>query len=184
MKKVTTILLLLLFVMCIFSCYFIIEYFDKSTIKEYEKLIRIANERICNTTTIENAEEKDIIGILEIEKLNIKAPIMEGTTQQILKYAVGHFKESDIWNGNVALASHNRGSYAHYFENINKLEKGDRITYKTNFGDRNYCVIEKKKILETDWSTVLELKEKNTITLVTCITGDKEYRLCIKAIEI
>lgn len=183
MKRITTILLLLLFVMAIFSCYFVVKYFDENTVEQYNNLVKIANENICNTE-IEGTKENGVIGILEIEKLNIKAPIMEGTTQDILKYAVGHFIESDIWNGNVALASHNRGSYAHYFENISKLEEGDKIIYTTNQGSRVYSVVTKRKILETDWNTVLESESKNTITLVTCITGDKEYRLCIRAIEI
>ena len=64
-------------------------------------------------------------GAIEIPKLNIKAPIREGTTLSILKNSVGHFSNSSLWNGNVAIASHNRGNcVAHYFENINKLTMG------------------------------------------------------------
>lgn len=187
MKKMIVILLLLLIVMSISSCYAVIKYFEKDAVEQYNKIMKIANEKIC-TTNIEvvsdnNEQIEEIIGVLEIERLNIKAPVKKGTTKEILKYSVGWFEESDIWNGNIALASHNRGSYAHYFENIDKLECGDEIQYTTNQGSRKYNVIEKVKIKETDWNKVLEVKEKNTLTLVTCITGQKEYRLCIKAIE-
>ena len=65
-----------------------------------------------------NKSENDIIGILYIEKLDIEAPVKEGTTQEVMKTSVGHFSESDFWNGNVSLASHNSGTSMHYFQNI------------------------------------------------------------------
>lgn len=187
MKRVVIVLILLLIAMSVSSCYAVIQYFDKNTVEQYNKIMKIANEKFC-TSKIEletdNTElAEDIIGVLEIKKLNIKAPVKSGTTKDVLKYSIGHFTESNMWDGNVALASHNRGSYAHYFENINKLKNGDEILYTTSQGTRKYIVIEKLKIKETDWDKVLEKKEKNTLTLVTCITGEKEYRLCIKAIQ-
>lgn len=183
MKKFITIVLLFLFVMSLSSCYAIVQYFDKNNIEQYNKLLEFANKEFCSTS-IETNETKEIVGVLEIKKLNLKAHVKNGTTKEILKYSIGHLDESDDWNGNVVLASHNRGSYAHYFANINQLETGDEIEYTTSYGLRKYSVIEKVKIKETDWDKALEKKEKNTLTLLTCITGEKEYRLCIKAIEI
>lgn len=187
MKRVTIVLVLVLMVVSICSCYAIIKYFDYNTAEQYSKLMHMAYESIYNTPVeevLENDITEEIIGVLEIEKLEVKAPIKEGTNQEVLKYAIGHFEESDIWNGNVALASHNRGSYAHYFKDIDKLENGDQLTYITSFGTRTYSVVEKVKISETNWNKVLENIEENTLTLVTCITGEREYRLCIKAIEL
>ena len=187
MKRTIVIMILLLIVMSITSCYAIVKYLERNTIDQYNKTMKIANEKFCITNMKiedeENIETKEIIGVLEIKKLNIKAPVKNGTTSEILKYSIGHFVESDMWDGNIALASHNRGSYAHYFENIDKLENGDEIKYTTNNGMRIYDVIEQVKIEETNWEKVLENKEYNTLTLVTCITGQKDYRLCIKAIE-
>lgn len=187
MKRVVIVLILLLIAMSVSTCYTVIQYFDKDTVEQYNKIMKIANEKFC-TSKIEVENEKgklteDIIGVLEIKKLNIKAPVKSGTTKEVLKYSIGHFTESDVWDGNIALASHNRGSYAHYFENINELENGDEIQYTTDKGIREYIVIEKLKIKGTDWDKVLEKKGKNTLTLVTCITGEREYRLCIKAIQ-
>ena len=187
MKRVVIVLILLLIVLSISSCYAVIQYFDKDTVQQYNKIMKIANEKFCTSkikVENENSElTEDIIGVLEIEKLNIKAPVKSGTTKEVLKYSIGHFPESDIWDGNIALASHNRGSYAHYFENINELKNEDEIQYTTDKGTRKYHVVEKIKIKGTDWDKVLEKKEKNTLTLVTCITGEREYRLCVKAIE-
>ena len=107
------------------------------------------------------------------------APIKETVELDVLAEYVGHFTNSSIWDGNVCLASHNRGnSVAHYFEKINELVQGDVITYKTKLGIRNYEVSEIKEINSTDWS-IIENNESNSITLITCITGKPDKRLCV-----
>src|SRR5574344_1842102 len=111
-------------------------------------------------------DENDIIGTLEIPKLEVSAPIKEGINQEILGNYIGQFNNSSIWDGNVCLASHNRGSsVVHYFDRINELVNGDTIIYKTKLGERSYQVIQTKDIENTDWSiTENKTKDKNTIT--------------------
>lgn len=196
MKKLTFITLLLAFiVVSFFSCCLILNYFDRITQKKYKQLIKIASQTIAinenneqnkRVNIIQETEEKlnNTIGILKIEKINLIAPVQEGTTSEILKYSVGHFVESDEWDGNIALASHNRGSYAKYFKDIDTLTNGDEIIYKTVYGERKYQVYEKEKIQETNWTKIMENKNENTITLITCITNEREYRLCVKAVEV
>lgn len=90
----------------------------------------------------------------------------------------GHFEETSLWRGNVALASHNEGSYAHYFSRINELENGEEIIYITNKGERRYKVFESKIIKETDVG-ILRNTDENIITLVTCVKGQRENRRCV-----
>lgn len=149
------------------------------------------NKKLVNNISFENKENQilfqdNIIGILEIPKLNVKAPIKDGTTQDIMNKYVGHFKESNYWNGNVSLASHNSGTNAHYFEKINLLEQNDEIYYKTKKGTKIYKVQSINKIKSTDWSMInsVENTNQNTINLVTCINGLPNYRICVRAIEI
>lgn len=80
--------------------------------------------------------------------------------------------------GNVALASHNEGSYAHYFGEIKNLKNGEEIIYITNMGERRYKVLENKIIKETNVE-VLENTEENNITLITCEKGKRAYRRCV-----
>lgn len=154
--------------------------------KQLEKANNIINRENKDEIEIVTKEElevnENIIGIIEIPKLNLKAPIQEGTNQEILKIAVGHFEESSLWDGNVALASHNRSLYVHYFEHINELQIGDEIIYKTKFGIRKYSVYENKEIDSTDWS-VIENTNDNILTLITCVKNSSDKRLCIRAKE-
>lgn len=134
---------------------------------------------------IDLQNEDEVIGTLEIPKLELSAPIKEGIDQEILAEYIGHFNNSSVWDGNICLAAHNRGSSVkHYFDRINELVNGDSIIYKTKLGERSYQVIETKEIENTDWSiTDSKTDDKNTITLVTCITNHPEKRFCVIAEE-
>lgn len=161
------------------------EMIEGKFIKELKNTYITANEEITKNIIIEDG----IIGILKIPKLNIEAPIKDGTTQEIMKTSIGHFKESNYWNGNVSFASHNGGINAHYFKNIHLLNKNDEIIYISKLGTKTYKVQEINKIKNTDWSMVLgktnnHTDETNTITLVTCINGFENYRLCVRGLEI
>lgn len=120
---------------------------------------------------------------IKIPKINLNAPIKSGTTQDILAQAVGHFEQSAKWNGNIALAGHNRGYNCNFFQNIKQLKEGDEIIYCTEKGERRYKVVINKIIKQTDWSYIKNTKD-NRITLITCVENMYEYRRCIQAVEI
>lgn len=131
----------------------------------------------------EAIEQADVLGVLTIDKIGLKATVKEGSTSRVLKDYIGHIEETARYDGNVGLAAHNRRNTYSYFARINELEKGDRITYKTKFGTKEYKVKNKSVILETDWS-VLEDDGTNKLTLITCIAGKRNQRLCIQAVQI
>lgn len=146
--------------------------------------------QMVENTVIEDEEDmevqfaEDIIGKLKIPKLNIEAEIKEGTDLDTLASYIGHFKNTPLWDGNVALASHNRGSQVvHYFEGIHLLTEGDEIIYITNLGERRYLVYNTKEIESTDWSVTTDTEE-NILTLITCVANQPEKRLCVQAKEV
>ena len=119
---------------------------------------------------------------IEIPKINLIAPIHEGTTKEVLDLYVGHFNQTPTYDGNICLAAHNRGYNVNYFQNIKDLEIGDQIYYQINNIKRIFEVESKTIIKETDWS-MLENTKENKITLITCVEDMPEYRRCIQAIE-
>lgn len=120
---------------------------------------------------------------IKIPKINVDAPIRTGTTQDVLALAVGHFPETTSWDGNVALAGHNRGYRCNFFKNIKDLEVGDKIIYSTENGERTYKVVLNKIIKQTDWSYVQGTND-NRLTLITCVENMHDYRRCIQAVEV
>lgn len=95
---------------------------------------------------------------------------------------IGHFEESEKWIGNVCLAAHNRGYENNYFSEIKKLNEGDKIIYHYKGSSREYLVQKNYIIQDTDLSC-LEDTEDNTITLITCVENEPNYRRCVKASE-
>ena len=144
-----------------------------------------------NKENIENENAEDIIleqskeessWYLEIPSINLKADIKEGTTKEILDDFIGHFEETKKDTGNIGLAAHNRGYKNNYFENLKKLKEGDLIYYQFEENKREYIVTKHTIIKDTDWS-YLEDTEENTLTLITCVESEPEYRRCIQATQ-
>ena len=77
---------------------------------------------------------------IEIPKISLIAPIEEGTSQEVMLEYVGHFENTQILEGNIGLAAHNRGYPINYFAELKKLEIGDEIIYKTKYGTKKYKV--------------------------------------------
>lgn len=162
-------------------------------INEEEQLERSSLNSNSNNYSTSNSKEQEsnrqVQAIknskwrVEIPKIGINAPIKSGTTQDVLATAVGHFPETNKWNGNVALAGHNRGYNCNFFQNIKKLKVGDSIFYHTEKGVREYKVVVNKIIYQTDW-TYIQDTEDNRITLITCVENMFEYRRCVQAVEV
>ena len=158
----------------------------------YLKPMQIA-EIYEDVTIEENADEEEIMKYLsnvknsnwriEIPKIGLVAPIKSGTTQDILKTAVGHFNGTTKWNGNVPLAGHNRGYSCNFFAKIKQLKNGDKIIYYSENGKKEYQVVMNKIIEQTDWKYIQNTND-NRITLITCIENMHDYRRCVQAIEI
>ena len=122
------------------------------------------------------------LGTLKIPDIGLSVKIYQGTGSSTLVKGAGHFTDTSIWDGTVALAGHNRGVNNH-FGKIHTLELGDEITLTTKLGTRTYEVVSVSKVIETDRSGLAATTE-NMITLYTCVMNQREYRWCVKAVEI
>lgn len=122
------------------------------------------------------------LGTLKIPELDLSVRIYQGTGSSTLAKGVGHFTETSIWDGNVALAAHNRGANS-YFSEIHTLELGDRITLTTKLGVRTYEVYSVSKVSETDTSALASSTD-NLLTLYTCVRNQSQYRWCVQARQV
>lgn len=180
MKRIKVVLLIIVVLVAGSSIYLInninnelVSLEDIKTDRKYENVVY---------DNVGNVWDDSVHGILSIEKIGLNATIKEGTTNEVLQNYIGHIKETATYDGNVGLASHNRGYDNSYFARLNELEVGDLIKYKTKFFDRTYVVDNIQVIYETDWS-LLKSTEENKLTMITCIANKKEQRLCVQATE-
>ena len=119
------------------------------------------------------------LGRLDIPALDLSVRICQGTDSAALVKGAGHFTNTSIWDGNVAIAGHNRGVNNH-FGKIHTLNVGDTIKLMTKLGERSYEVYSVAKIGADDTS-VLNDSAENIITLVTCVMNQPDYRWCVQA---
>lgn len=120
---------------------------------------------------------------LEIPKIGLKGNIANGTSAGVLNQFIGHFDETPKDSGNVGLAAHNRGYAVNYFANINKLEANDVIYYTSNGVKKTYVVVSKDIIDVYDWSKLGATGDER-VTLITCVDGNTEIRLCVQAVRV
>lgn len=122
------------------------------------------------------------LGTLKIPAIDLSVKIYEGTGSSTLKKGVGHFEETSIWDGNVALAAHNRGVNDHFGE-IHTLEIGDKVTLTTKLGTRTYKVVSVEKVNENDTSG-LSPSSNDQVTMYTCVRNQRDNRWKVVAVAV
>lgn len=145
--------------------------------KEDKKMIENQNNIQNNHTPTNKIEWKLIIPAISLE-----AEISEGTTKEVMNKYVGHFIETSKTSGNIGLAAHNRGYEVNYFENLKNLKEKDEIQYIYKNFKEEYIVEKNIIIKDTNWD-YLKPTNQNTITLITCVENEPEYRRCIVGIS-
>ncbi len=122
------------------------------------------------------------LGTLKIPAIGLTVKVVQGTDSKALAKGAGHFTNTSIWDGNCCLAGHNRGVTNH-FGKIHTLDTGDTITLTTKLGTRTYSVTNVMKVGETD-NSMLAATTENCITLFTCVRDERDYRWCVRAVEV
>ena len=126
-------------------------------------------------------ESKAVIGRITISSVNIKLPILKGTTNQNLLYGATTMRpDQKMGEGNYPLAGHHMKRENLLFGPLIHIKKGDTVKITDFKKDYIYTVISKQFISETDTDVIQETKEKE-ITLMTCDKAVKtEGRLAVK----
>ena len=118
--------------------------------------------------------------VLEIPDLNIKAPILEGTDNAVLKKGVGHFPDTgDLGKGNYCIAGHSSPIYVEYFNNLKDAREGMALTLRDVNGNKYSYTIQETCIVETNELWILDDFNDTRVTLVTCTDDGSQRRIVI-----
>ena len=106
-----------------------------------------------------------LVGMLDVPRLNLVTPVIEGDDDKTLQRAVGHLPDTPLpWqDGNSAIAGHRDG----LFRPLRDIEVGDEIRFRTSRAEYRYRVIETSVVAPDDVS-VLEKRSQPLLTLITC----------------
>lgn len=185
-KAIIISVIIVLIIIVMISTFFIVKHLDnKSKIDNVVEVYTDENiqDRLDNEETdnlLLQIDGESVVGVIKIEQIGFEGLVYEGTSLDILAKGVGHFENSSYYNGNVCLAAHNTNNF---WAKLYTLRTGDKITYISFLGTKEYYVNSVTEIDETDWSK-LENTEENTLTLITCVKNTPSKRLCVQAIEL
>ncbi len=111
-----------------------------------------------------------VLGIMQIKKIKVKAPIVEGVKSYNLSRAVGHIPGTASIGqpGNCVIAGHRSYTFGKFFNRLNELVVGDEIIITTKKEDLTYKVSKISVVTPDDVSVLQGGADENIITLVTC----------------
>jgi LPXTG-site transpeptidase (sortase) family protein len=130
-----------------------------------------AKEWLIRTTAAPRTESPppvrrgDVIGELEIPRLQVSVMVFEGDDAEILRQGAGHIPGTAIrpGSGNIGIAAHRDT----YFRPLRVVHANDVIALKTPAGTSRYAVTETKVVRPSEVD-VLARATGRDLTLVTC----------------
>jgi sortase A len=128
------------------------------------------------------AAQGNLLGRLQIPRLNVSAMVVAGTGEQDLKLGVGHIAGTGLPGapGNVGLAGHRDT----FFRPLRNIRLQDRIRFTTLEGEFHYQVVA-TRIVPPTAVEVLTPGEGQALTLVTCypffVLGNAPDRFIVRA---
>lgn len=142
------------------------------------------SSRPTNTFSPKIIDGHAVYGTVNIPKIDLREPMVEGATQESLKLGSGIVVPDRMPGevGNFVLASHRSLTFGRHYNRLDELEVGDSIDLETSDQIHTYTV-ESKFIVTPDDLSVLEQNEEDSeLTLITCEPIDTAtHRLIVKA---
>ena len=116
--------------------------------------------------------------VFEIPSLDIRVPVLEGTSQKALQAAAGHFEGTGApGRGNYCIAGHNSTVYAEIFNDLDKIQAGSEMILTDNDEKRTKYtyIVTGYDIIAPSKVGVLNDFGDDRLTVISC-TDDGKYR--------
>ena len=107
----------------------------------------------------------EMVGRLEIPRVNVSVIVLEGADSSVLDVAAGHIPGTALpgLSGNVGIAAHRDT----FFRSLREIRVQDRLSFRTPAGIFQYAV-ESTEVVEPSDTEVLRQNAGEELTLVTC----------------
>lgn len=131
----------------------------------------------------QNGQTFAVIGMIEIQKINIYYPIISEANDELLKISPcrisGPMPNED---GNLCIAGHNYDNYK-FFSKVSNLDVNDQIIiHDLNGNHVSYTISKIYEVKANDLSPLdVDKSIKKQVTLITCNNFNSDNRIIIKA---
>ena len=115
-------------------------------------------------------KEGGVIGIIEIPGLDIRYPVMEGTTSKVLNAGIGHIEETAGIgeSGNCVLCGHNGSRYGTFFTSLSQISIGDEVMITDKKGLKHIYEVTETEIVNPYDNSIKTQGTEKELTLFTC----------------
>ena len=128
------------------------------------------------------------IGIITIDSINLRLPVMEGMDEEKLRIAPGRVPQTANVgeNGNAVIVGHRNYTFGSMFNRLDEVENGDMIEFQAMSGETMvYEVFEILEIMPDDQIAFIQPQDESIITLYTCTpVRVATHRLLVRAKKI
>ncbi|MGG0448053.1 class C sortase [Bacillus mycoides] len=175
---------------------------QKEEIERKEKEAREYNEKVQSAMQTfsdpfhENSDESksshvdmlnigDVMGYVEIPKIDVNLPIYQGTTEEVLSRGIGQLNESSLpiggENTHTVLTGHRGLPSALMFTHLDKVEKNNIFYIHSLDKVLAYKVDQIKTVLPNETEDLLVVQGQDYATLITCTPyGVNTHRLLVR----
>lgn len=170
-----------LLIVIVFSALFFINNYNNQS-KEKTSNALLKDYTVSRLYNDPSKDLNEIIGIIEIPKIDISYPVFSSFSDDLLKISpcrINGYMPSFV--SNLCIAGHNYDN-GKFFSNLKKLELNDEIyIYNNSMQKFNYKIIDIYEVEETDLSPIKQDAQNIPIlTLITCNNLNKK-RLIVKS---
>lgn len=136
-------------------------------------------------STVDMLNIGDVMGHIEIPKIDVNLPIYQGTTEEVLSRGIGQLNETSLPVGgestHTVLTGHRGLPSALMFTHLDKIEKKDIFYIHTLDKVLAYQVDQIKVVLPNETEDLLVVQGEDYATLITCTPyGVNTHRLLVR----
>lgn len=133
-------------------------------------------------------ETKEIEGILNIDAIDLKAPVVRGAAPEKLNKALGTIDGLDEFgtlNGTSAIAGHQSHVFGQFFNRLDELQIGDQFELETITDTLRYEIFDIQVVKPEKVDVLKRQKGITLLSLVTCYPErSNKFRLVVQAKQI
>ena len=132
-----------------------------------------------------NINDDEVMGIVEIPKIDVELPIYHTTDEDVLQIGAGHLEGSSLPVGgestHAVISAHRGLPSATLFTDLDKLEEGDHFLLHI-LDDTLAYEVDRINVVEPDETELLSVVEgEDLVTLLTCTPyGVNTHRLLVR----
>lgn len=145
----------------------------------------LSDEELEEYESLLSVDGTEVIGYVEIDKIDCYLPIYHGTSSAVLQVGVGHLEGSSLPVGgestHAVISGHRGLPSAELFTNLDQLEVGDTFTITVLDETLTYEVDQIRIVEPTDFSELAIEEGEDLCTLMTCTPyGINTHRLLVR----